>query len=235
MRKLLDTFISHLWPQPCLLCEQPSKTGLCGLCEHSLRRLDSYPWRCQQCCLPLASEAPLCGPCLRQPPPFSRSHIPFAYQHPLDFLIHQFKYRRHLASGHQLARLLIQHCESAERPDALVPVPLHWHKRWQRGFNQSELLAYPLARQLQVPLLPALRRVQPGHSQKGLTRRERLANLRQAFAVVPRFRPLLQGAHLVLVDDVVTTTATARCLSEQLLRAGADRVDIWALARTPES
>lgn len=230
----LKNSLEHLLPQPCLLCGQANTNSLCVECEQSLPRLDNHPWRCSQCSIPLATEAPVCGHCLRRPPAFSRCYIPYSYSHPLDFLIHQFKYRRQLASGKQLAQLLLQHCQSADQPDFVVPVPMHWRKRWHRGFNQSELLAYPLARGLGLPVIAVLQRQHHGHSQKGLSRRERLSNLRRAFSIALKHRPRIAQAHIALIDDVVTTTATARCLSELLIKAGAARVDIWALARTPE-
>lgn len=226
--------LGKLLPQPCLLCGQASNCRLCSECEQSLPRLDLHPWRCAQCSLPLGAHATLCGHCLRMPPRFTQCAIPYSYSHPLDFLIHQFKYRRQLASGKQLAQLLIRHCEPLPRPDLLVPVPMHWRKRWQRGFNQSELLARPLAKSLDIPLVQALERRHHGHSQKGLGRQERMGNLRQAFSIAPKHLTQIQNAHIALVDDVVTTTATARCLSELLINAGAARVDIWALARTPD-
>ncbi len=230
----LITALGKLLPHPCLLCGQASNTSLCNECERSLPRLDMHPWRCTLCSVPLNENAPLCGHCLRQPPAFSRCYTPYSYSHPLDFLIHQFKYRRQLSSGKQLARLLLQHCRHVDQPDMLVPVPMHWRKRWQRGFNQSELLAYPLAHGLGLPLEDALKRQQHGHSQKGLSRHARLGNLRRAFSIAPQHKQQLQGAHIAVVDDVVTTTATARCLSDLLINAGAARVDIWALARTPD-
>lgn len=234
MWQLVLTSLEKLLPQPCLLCGQSNSGSLCSECERSLPRLDSYPWRCSQCSLPLTTNASLCGHCLRTPPKFHQCVIPYSYSHPLDFLIHQFKYRKQLASGKQLAQLLARHCEQLPRPDLLVPVPMHWRKRWQRGFNQSELLARPLARHLGINLVQALERRHHGHSQKGLGRAERMTNLRKAFRITPKYHAKIQGAHIALVDDVVTTTATARCLSEILIRAGAARVDIWALARTPD-
>lgn len=232
MWKPLLNRLENLLPQTCLLCGQVKGQKLCHECEHSLPRLDNHPWRCNQCSLPLASEA---SHCLRQPPAFSCCVIPYEYSHPVDFLIHQFKYRQQLASGQALATLLATHCQTAAQPDLLVPVPMHWRKRWQRGFNQTERLAAPLARALKLPLAHALRRHIHSHSQKGLGRSERQRNLSHAFALNPRYAALIQNAHVALVDDVVTTTATARCLSKLLMDAGAARVDIWALARTPES
>lgn len=230
--KLFD----HLFPAPCLLCGLASADYrlLCPECDAALPRLSQQPYVCSCCALPLASDASLCGKCLRKPPAFSQSSIAFRYDHPLDSLIQQFKYRRQLSSGKLLARLLADTCRHSEHPDFLVPVPMHWRKRWQRGFNQSELLAYWVGKALEIPVLPACKQIRHHHSQKGLGRRERLKNQRQAFAPNTAVTHQLANKHIALVDDVVTTTATARALSELLLKAGARRVDIWALARTPD-
>lgn len=228
--------LDHLLPAPCLICglADADYQLLCPACDKALPRLNKERYLCRCCSLPLTNDAPLCGKCLHKPPAFSQSNIAFSYAHPLDFLIQQFKYRRQLSSGKLLAQLLADACSTAERPDFLVPVPIHWRKRWQRGFNQSELIAQWLSKKLNIPIVSACQQLQRHHSQKGLGRAERLKNLRQSFKVKPKARALLNNAHIVLVDDVVTTTATARTLSELLLKNGAKRVDIWALARTPD-
>jgi ComF family protein len=228
--------LNHLLPAPCLICglADADYQLLCPACDAALPRLSREPHLCSCCSLPLTSDAPLCGKCLHKPPAFSQSHIAFSYAHPLDYLIQQFKYRRQLSSGKLLARLLTETCRDADRPDFLVPVPIHWRKRWQRGFNQSELMAYWIGKQLGIPVLSACQQTHFHHSQKGLGRAERLKNLRQSFSVRTQTRLKLNNAHIALIDDVVTTTATARTLSELLLKNGAKRVDIWALARTPD-
>lgn len=230
--KLLD----QLLPAPCLMCGLASADYrlLCPACDASLPRLSREPFLCRCCALPLASDAPLCGKCLHKPPAFNQSRIAFSYVHPLDHLIQQFKYRRQLSSGKLLAQLLADTCRDAVRPDFLVPVPIHWRKRWQRGFNQSELMAYWVGKHLAIPVLSACQQTHYHHSQKGLSRAERLKNLRQSFTINTRYRMKITNAHIALVDDVVTTTATARTLSELLIKAGAKQVDIWALARTPD-
>lgn len=229
-------FIDRLIPNACLLCGDicsNSRTGLlCIHCLEQLPHLEAFPYLCSCCALPLKSAAPLCGHCLERKPAFSRSCIAFSYEHPLDFLIHQFKYRHQLTSGKLLGQLLVETCRQAERPDFLVPAPIHWRKRWQRGFNQTELLARQLGRALDLPVVDALRQTRYHPAQKNLGRRERQKNLRQSLALSNP--TAINGAHIALVDDVVTTTATARALSELLLKGGAQRVDIWALARTPD-
>ncbi|ACE85579.1 ComF family protein [Cellvibrio japonicus] len=238
----LTRLLDHLLPCPCLLCDgdldtTTDTTLLCQTCVQSLPLLDSY--RCHCCSLPLASTAYFCGQCLAEPASFTASIIPYRYAYPLDALIHRFKYQQQPSAGRCLGKLLLQHIrqrletDPRLRPDLLVPVPLHWRRRWQRGFNQASLLSRQLGQALGIAVLPICTRLQHTHSQKGLNRQERLRNLRRAFAQEPKRCPAIQGKHLALVDDVVTTSATARCLSELLVRAGAARVDIWALARTP--
>lgn len=228
--------LDHLLPAPCLICGMTNADYqlLCPACDAALPRLSRELHLCRCCSLPLTSDAPLCGKCLHKPPAFSQSRIAFSYDHPLDFLIQQFKYRRQLSSGKLLAQLLADTCRTAEQPDFLVPVPIHWRKRWQRGFNQSDVIARWLGNNLNIPVLPACSQTRYHHSQKGLGRAERLKNLRQSFRIRAELQPRLVNAHIALIDDVVTTTATARTLSELLLKNGAKRVDIWALARTPD-
>ncbi len=228
--------LNQLLPAPCLLCGQSGAHFqlLCPDCDAALPRLSKEAYLCRSCALPLTSDAPLCGKCLHKPPAFSQASIAFAYVHPLDHLIHQFKYRHQLSSGKLLARLLLETCEQSPRPDLLVPVPMHWRKRWQRGFNQSELMARELGKKLGIPVLSACQQSHHHHSQKGLSRSERLKNQRKSFVLNPVLSAQLVDRHIALVDDVVTTTATVRALSELLIKAGAKQVDIWALARTPD-
>ena len=231
--------LDRLLPNACLLCDGSTShthAPICPACLADLPYLQRQSHLCQTCALPLAVAAPLCGHCLHEPPAFSQCQIPFLYGHPIDALIHRFKYQRQLSSGRLLAELMAEQLQqqNARMPDFLVPVPMHWQRRWQRGFNQTEVLAQQLAKHFALELLDACRAPLPTHSQQGLGRAERLKNLRRTFAPNPKAKPKLQQAHIALVDDVVTTGATARCLSELLRKQGAQQVDIWALARTPE-
>ena len=232
---MLGTLFNQILPNHCLLCGNTSGANLiCTHCRPSLTRLQQYPHRCSCCALPLKVPAPLCGHCLERRPAFTHSYIAFSYENPLDYLIHQFKYRQQLTSGKLLGEMLAEHCRQVEQPDFLVPAPIHWRKRWQRGFNQTELLARMLGKSLQLPVVNALRQTRYHAAQKSLGRRQRQQNLRQSLVISPRYLAQIRGAHIALVDDVVTTTATVRALSELLVKAGAQQVDIWALARTPD-
>lgn len=239
-RRLLNR-AGHAIPNHCLLCASQSESSLPGICSGCLCDLpfmDHQP-RCKICGLSLTSTGDHCGQCLHQPPNFSRSYIPFDYRYPLDRLIQGFKYRRHLASGELLAQLLVdyvQHCSQEAPgwlpPDLIIPTPMHWRRRWQRGFNQADILARALAKNLDVPLASRqVRRRKNAPAQQGLTRDQRQRNLRNAFVI--RDPASIAGKRIALVDDVVTTTATTRELSRLLRKAGAADVQVWALARTP--
>jgi len=114
-------------------------------------------------------------------------------------------------------------------------MPLHWRKRWQRGFNQAELLAWEIARRWNAPVKHALRRRRAGKPQAGLTNAQRRSNVAGVFALNRRFfdrRKPLEGKRVLLVDDVFTTGATASACARVLKRAGAVHVTLLALART---
>ena len=129
--------------------------------------------------------------------------------------------------GDRLARRLLAH---PVRVDLVVPVPLHWRRKWARGYNQAERIGRPIARALGRPLrCGALARVRCTPSQTGRDRRGRVANVRRAFAV----RARLEGKAILLVDDVVTTGATVRECARILLASGAEAVHVAAAAHTP--
>jgi ComF family protein len=242
LQQPVQRLFNQLLPTTCLLCGCRLEGDLlCTGCELDLPHLLSAGDLCQQCALPLPSTSAFCGHCLRQPPAFSQSVIPFSYQKPLDFLIHGFKYRGNLVYGRLLAQSLVQYLQyfyvdhALALPSCIIPVPMHWTRRLHRGFNQTEFIARHIARPLQLPVETQFcRRRRRTRAQQGLSRSARQHNLRAAFAVTSEAENILQGKCVALLDDVVTTTATARELSQLLIKAGAASVHLWALARTPE-
>lgn len=223
-----------LMPGHCILCQSPSmrELDLCLICEKNLPWLGSS---CIRCALPLAENHPRaqCGKCLRKPPTFDRCITPFRYDFPINQLIAGFKHQKKLHYGAVLAELWLRHCQSQldAKPDLLIPVPIHWRRRLFRGFNQSLLLSTDLGKALDIPILSAVSHPRATHSQQGLSAAARRKNLQRAFSFSAGVD--IKGRHLAIVDDVVTTTATANTMAAILARNGAARIDIWCLARTP--
>lgn len=186
--------------------------------------------------MPLAAAAPLCGECLRDPPPFERCHCAFGYAFPWDRLIVRFKFGGEVELAAVLSTLLRQALDdqAAARPEAIVPVPLSRQRLAERGYNQAWEIARGLRRQIGIVALPTLLlRPRDGVHQVDLPLARRRANLRRAFAVDAGAAHWLRGRHVALVDDVMTSGATLREAATTLLEAGAARVDAWVLARTP--
>jgi ComF family protein len=222
-----------LLPGTCLLCRAPSRrqSDLCAPCEDAL----CVDWHsCRHCGLPSPVAVSYCGRCSARPHAFDRCVALGPYQPPLSTLINRYKHHRGLAEGRVLAELLAGRIPTLYQGDALprqlVPVPLHWRRQWLRGFNQADLLARRLGSRLQIATDGhCLQRARATPRQQGLGRRRRQANLRGAFLL----RAPPGASHVALVDDVVTTGATADALAGLLLAAGCQRVDVWCLARTP--
>lgn len=220
-----------LWPAPCLACgERGGSDGLCPACRAAL------PWNrqaCARCALPLPGSdgSAVCGRCLRRPPPLALVRSACLYAPPLDRWLPRFKFHQDLAAGRLLAELMAQGLVQAERPAALVPVPLHPARLRTRGYDQALELARPVGRALGLPVLSeVLHRRRDTAPQSELDAAARRRNLRGAFAVSS---PTALPDHVAVLDDVMTTGATAHAAARALLRAGVKRVDAWVCARAP--
>jgi ComF family protein len=153
-----------------------------------------------------------------------------SYEGTLRELIHLFKYEGVRPLARNFGRFLTQALPREAGFEVIVPMPLHWFKQWQRGFNQSDLLAREIGKTWGVPVRHAIRRKKATLPQAGLTNAKRRLNMSGAFVAKPG-RPL-DGMRVLLVDDVVTTGATASACARVLKRAGASHVALLALART---
>lgn len=216
-----------LLPNHCFLCGTPCQRVLCTDCSQDLpdNRLC-----CPRCAVP-QTHNDLCGECLLTPPAFDRVISPFIYDEQVPQLINRFKHHSHLRLGKYLSTHLAEQIRAADDlPDLLTAVPLHWRRRLERGFNQSEIIAAELKRQLSLPVLAILRKTQATRNQQQLSRKRRLNNLKYSFSVTNEVNEL----HIGVVDDVVTTTATTDLLSRLLRRAGARKISVYCLARTPK-
>jgi len=211
----------------CILCVAAAGAQIvCGACAASVSRPG---FACPQCALPMPFPE-RCGRCVRVAPAFDLARAAFDYRFPLDRLVQRFKFAGDLAVGRWLGEELAL-AVAAERADVLVVPPLARSRLRSRGFNQALELArvVGVARNIAVDAW-AVERVRDTSPQPGLGRGERRANLRGAF----RVRNAWQGAHVAIVDDVMTTGATAEAMAHVLKEAGAAIVSVWVVARTPE-
>lgn len=209
-----------------------------GLCPACLEALPYNHQHCRQCALPLAfapTKPVLCGGCLKHPPSFDRVITPLRYQFPVNRLISRYKYSNQRALGRPLISVLVNEVSDhltrspTLRPDVLIPSPMHPAKQRKRGFNQAEDIAEQLSISIGIPWSVTLvKRQRAGTAQSGLNRQQRLANLKGAFVITGR-----PPSRIAIIDDVMTTGATARMLAQTLKAAGAAEVEVWALARTP--
>jgi len=225
----------------CLLCGDLCRDScrnkrICSPCEHYLVKPQHT---CQRCAIPLKDDALYCGECLKHPPDFDTTVSPYLYTAPLDQLINQFKHSGNHIIGKELSRLF---CKAIKKhyteqhikmPKWVLPVPLHWRRQWQRGFNQAALLVddviqSDLCIHAQTELFKYAKKHQATSSQEVLSRKERQNNLKNAFTITKQ----IDGESIAIVDDVMTTGATVGSLARALKKAGAGHITVWALART---
>ncbi len=229
---MLSFLLYGFLPGNCLLCGSPSRRAmdLCESCEQDL------PWNvhaCAGCALPLpGSVMGLCDRCRNRQLAFDGVCAPFLYQDEISRLLTRAKSNTGLTGLALVSELCATRFSlERERPDALIPVPLSWQRMVARGFNQAALIARHYDRRLGIPVRhDVLRRRRHTPKQSGLSRRARLRNLVGAFEA----RGNLSGQSVALVDDVLTTGATALASSKALRKAGAKSVVVWVCARTPE-
>ena len=228
MRKVYNWLQFNLIPPTCLLCGDPGHEGL-DLCSGCLSDLPIIVHPCPSCGRSLHQSTTVrCGSCQRTPPPFDRCRSAFAYGPPVDWLIQTFKFHQQLAAGRLLSALLVRCFADTPAPDCLVPVPLHTKRLRERGFNQALELARPMARQLGIALAATrCHRVHHTENQSRLTGKNRRLNVRNAFEVSWPDPP----RRVAIVDDVLSTGATAGELTSALKRAGVVEVEVWVVAR----
>ena len=186
---------------------------------------------CISCRTPFQNSFPLdaegrCALCRSGLRGFDAAYSFGAYEGVLRELIHLYKYGKVRTLARPLSGWLAQALPRDEAFDAVVPVPLYWRRRLQRGFNQAELLAKGLSRRTGIPVVRALGRVRPTPTQAGLSNSARRQNVARAF-----HSRSVQGKRILLIDDVMTTGATATSCALALKQAGARRVALLTVAR----
>ena len=227
---------SSFWPPTCLLCGAAGTAGL-DLCPGCLVDLPINGRACVRCALPLPLGAPpgsLCGSCQRRSPPYQTGTAPLKYEGVVQFLVTGLKFHNRMAHARLLGGLLTRslgELATGERPELILPVPLHPARQRARGFNQALEIVRGPARRLGIALdCECCIRIRPTSPQSGLDAKQRRRNLRGAFKL--RKRPAAD--HVVLFDDVITTGNTVAELARVLKQSGVPRVDVWAVARTPD-
>ena len=217
--------IRHL----CLLCGAPAESSadrLCRACfaEMPLPRAGACPG-----CGPPGAGADVCVRCFPRTPAFDTCLSGFMYRYPVDRMIRKLKYQARLDLIHALCRPLLEKLarDMPVVPDCLLPIPLHRARQRNRGFNQAREIARVLSMRLAVPVDDQLaRRHKPTAQQFELLPGERKKNLMGAFSLLKT----MPYKNIAVVDDILTTGATADELARLLKRYGADHVQVWCLA-----
>jgi ComF family protein len=230
--------LSIVFPNRCIACSTltPQRsTPFCAVCNPSLI---GPLICCFRCGIPITDwineHTPVCGRCMvRRVHPIEQSWWAFEYGGAVEQALQRLKYAKDWCIARPLGSLWRPPKSSVGDKvlwDALCPVPLHWHRRIQRGFNQATLIAHVIAKRLDLPLLVnGLFRTRSTSSQVRLRAQERALNVQNAFQV--RHPRAIQGLRILLIDDVVTTGATVRACARALRRCGAASVSVWSVAR----
>ncbi len=236
VREFLTGLVSLVYPPHCLLCQAPLASEvadlLCLPCEASLPA-NPPPW-CQGCGQSLAGlgmDVTRCAACRAEPSGVEEARAACRYEGAGKACVVQLKYQRQLGLAAPMARRMVAAAVTppAMAADAIVPVPLHPVRRREREFNQSTLLADLLGESLGLPILEeALLRHRPTALQAQLDAQARRRNVADAFMVPDSV--LVRGRAILLVDDVLTTGATARACAAALRKAGAARVSVLTFA-----
>ncbi len=240
----LKDLANLLYPPACVLChksqeDSPGATSgeglFCNACRQNMMRCDAPV--CQQCGIAVAAAFDAvvkCRECLARPRLFELARAPWQYRGAVQQVVHQLKYAQRWRLGNWLAEdmaAVARQTFPIERVDFVVPVPSHWIRKRLRGFDPTATLACQAAKCLGLPYLPkALKRVRWTRSQTRLSWAKRLRNMHHAFRANAG---LVKGQSILLIDDVLTTTATAESCCSALRFAGAQEVFVLTAARTP--
>ena len=220
-------------PWRCALCDGPAPDGrhLCEPCNEDLPRVEQC---CPRCGLTMGKLdlAGMCRRCFARPPRFHRTVAPLTYGYPVDRLLLGLKFGRRIHLARALAHAVAGSVRAQvaegllDMPDTLTPVPLHPRRLAKRGFNQAEEIARFVGRELGLPVSSGTcRRVRHTRMQSRLSDDERLSNVAGAFECSG------SPPRPAIVDDVVTTGATVDAVAGALVAAGAEQVQVWAVAR----
>ena len=232
-------FLDVLYPRHCFACDkslhEEKNTYICESCLEIIETTETK--RCSKCGLKLGPgitcSSKGCPECKTTNLRFEKSFFISDNTEPVRTLIHQFKYKKHLCLATPLGSLLIDllHQKAIGEIDVVVPVPLHWKKKRERGFNQSELMAKKICKRFTIPIsINNLHRARNTLSQTQLSRIQRQKNVKGAFKV--KNPEKFYQKNILLVDDILTTGMTASECAKSLENAGTNKVFLIALARS---
>lgn len=232
IRSLLDIVIDAGCSFPCPACGDrlgDERNCFCSPCLDNLSLIRSP--RCPGCGGNLDGVLECCSRCMQfEQRPWNDALALFELRGPGRHLVHRFKFRDTPELARPFAALAEQRLAASSFPiDFIVPVPLHWSRRWRRGYNQAALLCSELSRRTGIPIRAVLRRVKRTRQQSTLNREQRMKNLLGAFAVTSEMS--INGKSLLLVDDVITTGVTLSAATKTLLENGAGAVYILVIGR----
>jgi ComF family protein len=226
-------------PTLCVACREPvDGEGVCAKCWTRLSFI--APPFCPRLGIPFVYDP---GPgllsmeAIADPPAYQGARAAVRYDDVARTLVHALKYQDRTDLAPTMGRWMARAGrELLEQADMLIPVPLHWRRGWRRRYNQSGALAAVIGRHSGVTVTgEALRRVRPTQQQIGLSRSERASNVQGAFKVAVDRQPEIWGRRVILVDDVLTSGATADACARALLRAKAAQVDVLVFARVVDA
>ncbi len=236
-RLIASNAMDFVYPPLCILCDLPRNSSpsswFCDKCLGALEQNHATRDACPRC----GQNRTLrdCACALVWDYPFDRIYSLFDFDERIKKAVHQFKYKHRSAVARELGKLFSSHIpRELLDADIFLPVPLHWRRKLERGYNQSEHLARGmLAGRAEQDMLitGALKRRRQTHTQTKLDRAQRQRNLENAFVVAPGFADCLHGKTAVLIDDVVTTGSTTGICAQTLLDAGVRNVSVLSLAR----
>lgn len=249
--ELAKKLLSNLFPSRCLLCQktvdQQAISAHIEICSACFEGLPHNEVSCVHCALPLADELAdniLCGRCIKKTPAFDYAYSALRYEDDVVRLMHQLKLGEKITYSRTFGEMLLQllkqklsqgnNQQILNKPDCLLPVPLHRSRLRQRGFNQSIELARVISKKLNIPIeCDAINRNRSTPSQTGLDAKARRKNIKGAFSVKQKLTDKIKNKHVLIIDDVMTTGSTVNELARTLKRNGVARVGVLSFARAP--
>lgn len=225
-KRVINFILRLFWPEICPFCGKVNKTGICPACKEKLEQLSVKDPKCMCCGKPVQyKEQEYCHDCAHTYHYYDRGAALWLHKEPVSTSIYQFKYHNQRRFGFYYASEMAFRCRNLIRqwnPEAIIPVPLHVHRRRKRGYNQSLIVARELGSMLGIPVADELvARVRNTSPQKQLSHKNREKNLRDAFAL--RYR-LQEVKSILLIDDIYTTGNTVDGVAKVLKQAGVEKV-----------